>query len=277
MKILLTGGTGTLGTALLNKLDLAENVITILTRTPKPNSKNITYLKWDLSEDLIPDLDMKEYDVLIHLAWEVLPQYNNTVHLTTILPNHIRFLNQIIENRIAKKLIISGTCFEYGKQYGELDEMQATFPNTPYGLAKDILRRYAMRKANEFDICLFWLRIFYLYDGGLNSRALLGKIRQAAAESGSIDLSDCTQQLDYVDSERILKLIYALVLTNRTESLIINASSGKATLLKDIVENFVSTEKLAIRLNYGKIKKTDYESDYCWGSNSRLKEIEISG
>jgi dTDP-6-deoxy-L-talose 4-dehydrogenase (NAD+) len=277
MKILLSGGTGTLGTALLNKLDLADHAITILTRAPKPNSKNITYLKWDLSEELIPDLDQREYDVLIHLAWEVLPQYNNTVHLTTILPNHIRFLNQIIENRIAKKLIISGTCFEYGKQYGELDEMQATFPNTPYGLAKDILRRFAMRKANKFDVSLFWLRIFYLNDGGLNSRALLGKIRKAAEESGSIDLSDCTQQLDYINSERILNLINTLIVTNRTKSQVINVSSGEATPLKAIIENFVSTENLAIQLNYGKIKKADYESDYCWGNNSRLKEIEKSG
>lgn len=276
MKILLTGGTGTLGTALLNKLDLADHAITILTRTPKPNSKNITYLKWDLREELIPDLDQKEYDVLIHLAWEVLPQYNNPIHLTTFLPNHIRFLSSIIENNIAKRIIISGTCFEYGKQYGELDEMQATFPNTPYGLAKDILRRFAMLKANEFDVSLFWLRIFYLNDGGLNPRALLGKIRQAAEQSGSIDLSDCTQQLDYIDNERVLNLI-KLLLTTNNESQVINVSSGEPKQLKRIVENFISTEKLSVQLNYGKIQKADYESDYCWGNNSRLKEIEKSG
>ena len=74
-----------------------------------------------------------------------------------------------------------------------------------------------------------------------------------------------------------MNLINTLIVTNRTKSQVINVSSGEAVPLKAIIENFVSTENLAIQLNYGKIKKADYESDYCWGNNSRLKEIEKSG
>lgn len=275
MKILLTGGTGILGSALLRKLAFDQHDITVLTRSPLPSTKNVTYILWDL-QSACPLVLQEKFDVLIHLAWEILPQYSNPFHLTDILPNHIKFFNEIIENKVVKKIIITGTCFEYGRQYGELLEDQATYPVTPYAVAKDLLRRFVMKKAKEFDINTFWLRIFYLHDAGLSQRSLLGKIRMVADDNGAIDLSDCTQQLDYIDHERVLNFIM-LLLTTKSESQVINVSSGEPKKLKDIVENFVCSEKLTVQLNYGKIQKADYESDYCWGNNSRLKEIEKSG
>jgi dTDP-6-deoxy-L-talose 4-dehydrogenase (NAD+) len=40
-----------------------------------------------------------------------------------------------------KQVLITGTCFEYGLQNGCLSEEMPTVPVTPYGLAKDTLRK----------------------------------------------------------------------------------------------------------------------------------------
>ena len=78
--------------------------------------------------------------MLIHLAWGGLPNYRSLHHVETELPAQYRFLRGLVEAGL-QSLVVAGTCFEYGMQSGPLDEEQPTRPETPYGFAKDTLRR----------------------------------------------------------------------------------------------------------------------------------------
>ena len=41
-----------------------------------------------------------------------------------------------------KNLIVTGTCFEFGKKYGPLSPTTPTLPENPYAVAKDELRKW---------------------------------------------------------------------------------------------------------------------------------------
>lgn len=67
--ILITGGTGLLGSALTKMLKANGHKITILTRAKKPSDDNdINYALWDVKEQTIDNAAVASADYIIHLA-----------------------------------------------------------------------------------------------------------------------------------------------------------------------------------------------------------------
>ncbi len=52
-------------------------------------------------------------DLLIHLAWQGLPNYKSLFHFENNLPVHYSFLKNMVVNGL-KNMVVTGTCFEYG-------------------------------------------------------------------------------------------------------------------------------------------------------------------
>ncbi len=65
--ILIAGGTGLVGTRIIELLDPKEYHINILTRSPKPAKNNITYHHWDIEKGII-DENALDADYLINLT-----------------------------------------------------------------------------------------------------------------------------------------------------------------------------------------------------------------
>src|SRR4051812_404207 len=67
--ILVTGGTGLLGSALTKMLTDKGHRVIILTRRQRPsNDPNISYSQWDLNAQTIDRKAISEADYIIHLA-----------------------------------------------------------------------------------------------------------------------------------------------------------------------------------------------------------------
>ena len=64
-------------------------------------------------------------EIVIHLAWEGIPVLNYT-NCYKNLKNSISFFDLIFRETLCKKIIISGSCLEYGKQYGLCKETSQT-------------------------------------------------------------------------------------------------------------------------------------------------------
>ena len=60
-------------------------------------------------------------DVLIHLAWGGLPNYPSLHHFERELPAHYALLKRLVDDGL-RRLVVAGTCFEYGMQSGPLAE-----------------------------------------------------------------------------------------------------------------------------------------------------------
>ncbi len=66
--ILITGGTGLIGTQLSRLLVAAGNEVIILTRKAQPAKERITYSVWDPARGLIDPVQLSRADHVIHLA-----------------------------------------------------------------------------------------------------------------------------------------------------------------------------------------------------------------
>ena len=67
--IVITGGTGLIGTALTNALIQKGHQIIILSRSPKTSDrKNISYAVWDVDKQTIDKGAIGKADAIVHLA-----------------------------------------------------------------------------------------------------------------------------------------------------------------------------------------------------------------
>ena len=149
------GGFGLIGTTIKE----VSNDLDIKTWGLNPNSYGYFDLLNEKSwEDFFKSCPQK----IILLAWPGLPNYQEEYHISQNLRMSKTFLKRLFKQDF-KKIVIAGTCYEYGLLEGELKESFKTSPVTKYGLAKDLLRIFLEKesKKNSFDWC--WLRIFYPY------------------------------------------------------------------------------------------------------------------
>ena len=112
---------------------------------------------------------------LIHLAWSCIHDYNNSQHFENILNANYIFIKNLINKNI-KKILVSGTCFEYGLKEGSIGPETQPNPVTAYGYGKYCLSKNLefLRKENNF--IFQWARIFYLYGPLQNKKSLISQL-----------------------------------------------------------------------------------------------------
>ncbi|MDD3573912.1 MAG: NAD-dependent epimerase/dehydratase family protein [Methanospirillum sp.] len=116
-------------------------------------------------------------------------------------PADYRFIRNMVLSGV-RRVLVTGTCFEYGLQNGCLSEEMLTAPVTPYGFAKDVLRKSLVMLQEIHPFTLQWVRLFYLYGPGQNPKSLLSQL-DAAIDRGDLvfRMSGGEQLRDYLPVE----------------------------------------------------------------------------
>lgn len=279
-KILVTGATGFIGNYVVIQL-VKEGYTVIATSSNVTKAENyswfksVQYIPFKL-EEFSNLIDYKSYfhnpDLVIHLAWEGLPNYKSLSHFETSLPRHYAFLKNLILNGI-NDITVTGTCFEYGMREGCLTEEMYTIPNNSYGLAKDTLRKFLQEfeKANHFYFK--WLRLFYMYGHGQNPKSLFAQLDSAiTAGKPTFNMSGGEQIRDYMSVEKIAEQIIDVALQNKVIGLF-NCCSGKPISVRKLVENYLYERNSSMKLNLGFYPYPDYEPMQFWGNNDKILSV----
>ena len=211
-------------------------------------------------------------DVLIHLAWPGLPHYGALSHFEDTLPADYRFIRRMVFSGV-KQVLITGTCFEYGLQNGCLSEEMPTVPVTPYGLAKDSLRKSLEMLQKVHPFTLQWVRLFYLYGPGQNQKSLLSQL-DAAIDRGDpvFRMSGGEQLRDYLTVEEVARRI-VLVAGHPECHGIINCCSGRPVSVRRLVEEHISRKGADIELELGYYPYPEYEPMAFWGDEFQTQGI----
>ena len=277
MKILVTGVTGFVGQHVINELLKYDHQIIAAVR-----NKNSTNLPGTI-KIIELDLDNLESDknyfsetgnpgLLIHLAWQGLPNYKASFHVEKNLPAHAAFLKNMVENGL-QNLVVTGTCFEYGMKDGCLSEDMESDPQNSYAIAKDKLRKFLEELQQQTPLALKWIRLFYVYGKGQNPNSLLSQLESALQKGDAVfNMSGGEQLRDYLPIETVAKYLVKIALQNKTNG-IINCCSGVPIKVKSFVENYLEKNKKKINLNLGYYPYSDYEAIAFWGDDKKLKKI----
>lgn len=282
MKVLVTGTTGFIGKHVINELlKLSYDIVATSRDHQKPKElepyPQVHYIPCDLN---VMQDDFFQYfnkpDLLIHLAWEGLPNYTELFHLEKNLFFNYRFLKNMVENGL-KRLLVAGTCFEYGMKSGVLSEDMETNPENSYGLAKDTLRKLLNQLQKKIEFELKWVRLFYLYGKGQNPNAILSQLDRALNNrETTFNMSGGEQLRDYLPIEKAAECIVKIGNQNKVSG-IINCCSGIPISVRKLVEDYLKERQKTISLNLGYYPYMDYEPMAFWGDDKKMKiAIEAS-
>ena len=273
MKIAITGAGGFVGQHVLGALQSTGADVVAIVRpgsTLRGHAPDIEVVPLDLA-DVSADAFNRigRPDSLIHLAWGGLPHYQSQHHLDSELPLQRAFLESCIRSGL-KHLVVTGTCFEYGLQSGELHEDLPAQPNTLYGKAKDELRCSLQQLQARCDFGLSWLRIFYLFGPGQAATSLYSQLQAAVARGdASFDMSPGDQVRDFMPVETAGHSIAQAAWRGMDDG-ILNLCSGQPARVVDIVHGWLREWNAAIELKTGVFPYPDYEPFAFWGNRRKL-------
>lgn len=270
MKVALTGATGFIGRHVLRCLVADGLHPTLVVRPGRalngPLFSGLPAVEIDFDE--LPDdvyNAVGRPDVLIHLAWGGLPNYRSDDHLQVELPCHVRLLEAMVAGGLPR-MVVSGTCFEYGMQSGELHEEMPAKPDNPYGKAKDTLRVKLESLQQNYGFQLAWARLFYMFGEDQSERSLYPMLRRAALAGDALfPMSGGEQVRDFLPIAQVAARLVQLAKNSRDVG-VVNLCSGRPVTVLEIVERWISDEGWRIRPQTGIFPYPDYEPMEFWGS-----------
>jgi dTDP-6-deoxy-L-talose 4-dehydrogenase (NAD+) len=271
MKVAVTGAGGFIGRHVLAELSKLDVEVLAVSRDATRFSDLDTatrIVEMDIARPAAHCFEqMGCPDVLIHLAWDGLPNYKSLHHFETELPTQYEFLKVMLEGGLPS-LLVTGTCFEYGMQSGPLSADMPAKPNNPYGYAKDALRKHLefLKSANPFN--LTWARLFYMYGEGQPKTSLYPKLKEAVLRGDKVfNMSGGEQLRDYLPVDEIAHQIVQLALAQRDIGAV-NICSGKPISVRRLVEQWLRENNWEIELNLGYYPYPDYEPMAFWGDST---------
>lgn len=279
MRVAVTGATGFIGRHVVARLLEGGHEAVAIARDERKAMGmawmgEVGFLACDLHRDFRPAVDAARHcDALIHLAWPGLPNYRDYFHVARNLPADLAFLEATVVAGIPQ-VLVAGTCLEYGMQYGALREEAETRPITPYGFAKDALRKalQLLRQTRPFG--LQWVRLFYLSGEGQSPGSLLAQLDRAIDEGrAAFEMSAGDQLRDYLPVRDVADNFVRL-LENPDCDGVINCCSGKPVSVRDIVERHCRERRSDIRLARGHYPYPDYEPLAFWGIPAKLATLQ---
>jgi dTDP-6-deoxy-L-talose 4-dehydrogenase (NAD+) len=211
-------------------------------------------------------------DVVVHLAWNGLPNYRSLHHFETELPAQYRFLRGLIDDGLTR-LVVAGTCYEYGMQSGALDETMVGLPTNPYALAKVTLHKQLEFLKDQVPFALTWARLFYAYGEGQAPSSIYSLLRAAVARGDArFPMSAGEQLRDFLPIETIAAHL-AMLARQGGDVGIVNICSGQPTSIRGLVERWLADNGWSIALDLGHYPYPDYEPLAFWGSAAKLRAL----
>lgn len=177
MKVLVTGGTGFIGTNLVTHLVKNGHDVSCLVRSNKPTHPHVKIIKGDLTEPLsIPDT----FDVVYHLAAAWVGEKDKKIQRKVNYDGTVNLFNAVKDK--TKSIVYVSGLGVFGDPKGKtIDENSKLQPNTDYAKIRLEAQNFLENKCKENEI-LF--SVAYLGDvygnGGWFTSMMLERLRKGA-------------------------------------------------------------------------------------------------
>ena len=268
-KIIVTGGSGDLGQALIPKL-VSDGFNCISISKKSSRNKLVKNVKCDITNFRKLNLVINKFkpDIIIHLAGLTGNIACETNPKKAFLTNVFGTLNILKSSiKLKPKIIFISTGEIYGKTKTKVNENALPKPVNIYGITKMLSENLILNYSTDYKTPAVILRFSYCYDENFTKRGFSSMFKKAISGE-KIQIFGGDQILDLLHFDDAVHAILKSITYNKTE--IFNIGSGKSqslisiiNKLKKIMNNDVNYTLLPYRgfevrtckLNINKAKK----------------------
>ena len=163
MKILVTGGTGFIGSHLVNTLSKRGYQIVVIDSTKKPNKPNVKFYQTNICSSKIDLIFKKELpDIVYHLA-AILSTKNIITLMKTNIIGSVNILEMARKYRIKKFIFVSSAAVYGHTKTPLIKENHLTNPLSIYGLSKLAVEKLVKIYYNLYKIPYIIIRYGNIY------------------------------------------------------------------------------------------------------------------
>lgn len=260
-KAIVTGATGAVGTALVNKL-ISENVETLVLvrregrvdKIPKSPLVKIAYCSLDEMADF-QNTDNEKYDVFFHLAWA--GPYGKDRNDMLLQTNNIK--NELEAVKLAHRFdcdvfVGAGSQAENGRLPNgtKVAPDSPTNPDNGYGIAKLASGKMSRILCNQLGIRHNWCRILSAYGPGDGAHTMVMSTIIKFLNGEDCDFTKGEQQWDFCYNGDIANAFYLVAEKGKPDA-IYTIGSGKTKSLKEYITAIRDIAAPNAKCNFGAV------------------------
>ena len=277
--ILLTGGTGFIGSHLLEELlNLNKKVILLkrsFSNTWRLNefivNKNLIEINTD--ENNLNDI-FNQFDIqgVFHLATYA-PRLHESKDISKMIDSNINFPTQLLENSVqnnVKFFINTGSFFEYELNNSPISETNKIKSFNLYASTKTAFENILKFYSEDYDLICSTLKLFTPYGPKDDKNKLIPYLIINSIQKNKLYIKSPTKKLDFIYVKDIVNCYISLMnnISKLEKYESFNIGTGIGTTINDvlnIIENILGKNE---DVTYGKL-----EDEQVWCSNKKIKEI----
>ncbi|MFX1494127.1 MAG: NAD-dependent epimerase/dehydratase family protein [Promethearchaeota archaeon] len=282
-EILVTGGTGFIGSAIVNKLinlNCKVNIISLpddfIWRIEKKEKCNFFYVNLLNYNETLKSINAINPEIIFHLAGIVTPETDINTIQKAFSMNFEATKNLILSlNDLDYDLLINtGTGNEYGGNISPFKETERENPITPYSASKIAGTYFCEMIATVYNKPIITVRPFLTYGPKQLAKFFVPWLIYSAIESKEISLTPCQQTRDfiYIDDIADAYVLLAENVNKVKDKGIFNIGSGKETKLIEIV-NIIKSRFNNTKIRIGEQPYRKGESMRFYSSIEKITEL----
>ncbi len=257
-RVIITGPTGAVGMALIQKCIAEKMEATVVCRRKSPRIAQIPIcdqvkmIECNLDEmHMLPEILTGVYDAFFHLAWACTAgEGRNDVHVQA---DNIQFTLDAVD--AAEKLgcrcfIGAGSQAEYGRFEGKLNSRVPTFPENGYGAAKLCAGALSRIRSRQLGIRHIWFRILSVYGEYDGAQTMIMSSIREMLQGRSPEYTPAGQIWDYLYSKDAAEALFLAAETGK-DGAVYCLGSGQARTLREYIEAMRDERHPGLHLKLG--------------------------
>lgn len=242
MKIFVTGGTGFIGVHTVQLLAEKGHDLMLLLRNPDKLyliaglKRQIRFVCGDLTslDGWKKELTNFRPEVLLHMAWEGLPDYGIKMCKANFDYGVSMF---ILAGEAGCKSVMSlGSCWEYADKQGELTENAGIDTTKIFPAFKNSLRIAGEAISNEYKMKFYWPRLFFVYGPGQRDTSLIPSVISAVRQGLVPDIKKPANRNDFIYVKDVADALVK-ILQEKPDGIVYNVGSGFPTSVSEIISH----------------------------------------
>lgn len=248
-RVIVTGGTGVTGNALVRYL-LQQNILVTLIVRPNSNRKRflpqddagLQILECDLTnlETLSNQLEKDCYDAFFHLAWD-----GSTGKQKVGNRNNFKMQNRNVSCALdavelcyaigCPVFLMTGSQAEYGRKTQLVQEEMDKQPENGYGMAKMCAEGMTRLLCKEYGIRHIWPILFSVYGPNDATESLIDTSIRKLLNGETLPYTAGEQEWDYIYSYDAAKAL-VLLAQNGRDGEAYHVANGKTRRLREYIQ-----------------------------------------